>query len=101
MKPCGRITVPGWMVRFTASEMLQPDRSTASVADGLYSSKNSALPPPVGVCWISLITMFGSVDCAAGTRESLRNAARRALSALNSAVRCFAYVHVVLPGAHL
>jgi hypothetical protein len=52
MNPWGRITVPGGMVRSTALLKVQPERSTASVADGLYSSMNSASSPPVGECWI-------------------------------------------------
>ena len=68
---------------------VQPERSIASVADGLYSSMNSASSPPVGECWISLITMFGFADWAAGTRESLAKTLRRAWIAVNRLVRCW------------
>src|SRR6185312_9815202 len=46
---------------------VHPERSTASVADGLASSMYSAASPPAGWYWISLITTFGSADCEAGT----------------------------------
>ena len=44
----------------------QPEMSTASVVDGLYSSRNSSLPVAVaGLYWISLITTLrvGALRC--------------------------------------
>ena len=57
---CGRITVPGWMVALIAPDSAHPDRSTASVAEGLYSSTNSAPSPATGECCTSLKTISGA-----------------------------------------
>ena len=62
----GSSTVPGWIVSPMPSTV-QPEMSTDSVADGLVSSMNSALAPPAGSYWISLITTFGAAACEAGT----------------------------------
>src|SRR4051812_22200187 len=64
--------------------------STASVADGLYSSTYSASPSGVGSYWISLMTMFGFADCDGGISAALVCAAiwlRRSWMALTSLVR--------------
>ena len=90
--PSGTITVPGWIVRFIPPEIDHPDRSTASVVDGLNSSTYSAPDPATGVCWISLITMLGAALWFAGTRASLAKTLRRDWTAENSCVRWLAKV---------
>ena len=58
--------MPGWIVASRPSTT-HPDRSTDSVADGLWSSTYSASPAPAGRYMISLITTAGAEDCDGGT----------------------------------
>ena len=54
----------------------QPEMSTASVVEGLYSSRYSSLPVAVAGCgWISLITTLGLALWLVGTSVALVSAA--------------------------